>query len=178
MRQFLFVLLMLSSSQVLGVSSSVLGTSEAQRCFEESRMVLSMSGADACTKAIDHGDLTRRDLAATYSNRGIIYSNNGEFQRALSDHNKAIKLKPNLGQAYINRGNVHYHLRDFSEALQDYEMAMTLGNVPLLIALYNQGLVLVRLHRNGDAIAAFEAALEISPDSVKIQKQLQTLRDL
>ncbi|MDZ7685320.1 MAG: tetratricopeptide repeat protein [Gammaproteobacteria bacterium] len=51
-------------------------------------------------EAIRNDDLTRRDLAATLSNRGIILSANGKYREALKDHNRAIELAPSLAPCH------------------------------------------------------------------------------
>ena len=39
-----------------------------------------------------------------YNNRGLAYSNKGNFERAIQDYNKAIELAPESVYAYSNRG--------------------------------------------------------------------------
>ncbi|MEX0943407.1 MAG: tetratricopeptide repeat protein [Pseudomonadales bacterium] len=159
-------------------ASTTLGSSDASRCFQESQFALSDTGIEYCNRAIASGNLTRRDLAATYSNRGIIYSNIGKYQNALADHNKAIEIMPDLAEAYINRGNVYYHTHDYALALSDYETASSKGARPAHTPYYNKALTLIRLNRKDDAKAAFENALEHSPESTKIKQQLAELDSL
>ncbi|MBD3648055.1 MAG: hypothetical protein HUJ31_11535, partial [Pseudomonadales bacterium] len=99
------------SQQALPQTSTVLGSTDARRCYQESQLVLSSSGLPWCNAAIKSGELTRRDLAATYSNRGLIYAGIGELELALRDQMKAIELQPAMAQAYINRGNVYHHMK-------------------------------------------------------------------
>ncbi len=163
---------------VFAASSSSLGASDAQRCFEESRLPLSSTGLRYCDEALRHEDLTRRNEAATLSNRGIILSNTGKLNAALEDHNRAIELMPQLGQAYVNRGNTHYHMRDFEAAIADFERAIELGATPIQLPHYNKALALIRLGRKEDARITLQAALEIAPDSEKIRRRLADLEDL
>ena len=58
--------------------------------------VLSIKG---CTGLIQSLSETRNNLAIAHSNRGITYSDRGEFDRALADYEQALKLNPNLAQA-------------------------------------------------------------------------------
>lgn len=168
----------LSSQGANAASSTVLGSTDSLRCFEESRLVLGEHGLDFCDRAIEKGSLTRRDLGATYSNRGIIHANNGKFSLALADHNKAISLLPQMGQAYINRGNTHFQMRDFESAISDYEKAVELEAEPRHIPYYNMALALLQMKRIGEARVAFEQALQYSPGSTKIIRQLEDLEGL
>lgn len=171
----ILIIFLLLSSAGFAVTST-LGATDALLCFQESQILLTSNGLNYCTRAISQGNLTRRDLAATYSNRGIILSNSGKYERALRDHDKAISLKPDLAQAYINRGNVYHHLRQYQEALQDYHKAMELANGPRHIPYYNSGLTFLRLNRKTEAISAFEKALEFVPNSANIKRKLAAAR--
>lgn len=160
---------------VNAASSTSIGASDAQRCYEESRLPLSMQGVDYCTEAIRSREMTRRDLAATYSNRGIILAANGRYQDALDDHNEALSIVPDLAQAFVNRGNVFYHLRDFEAALEDFDRAIELGARPTHIPWYNRGITLLKMQRKEDAADAFRRGLEIAPDSRKLRDRLADL---
>ena len=140
--------------------------------------MFSEAGLEVCNRAIQQGDLTIHDLAATYSNRGIIYANNGRFKKALADHDKAIELAPDLGQAYINRGNVYYHTRDYEQAINDYDRAIALGATPAEVPWYNKALALIKLRRDKEAKAALEEALKLAPESVKIKRRLSEMSEL
>lgn len=158
-----------------GSSSSHIGTTDAMRCYQESRLPLSSQGVEYCDEAIRGGDLTRRDLAATLSNRGIILAGNGKYREAMKDHNRAIDLAPSLPQAYVNRGNTHYHMRDFQAAITDFDRAIELGARPTHVPYYNKSLALLKLGRKNEARAVLEAALEVAPDSEKINRRLENM---
>lgn len=158
-------------------ATSVIGASNARSCYEESQAYYSYAIA-TCDVAIRHDQLTKRDLAATYSNRGIIHSRKGELDSALGDHNRAIRLKSDLAEVFINRGNVYYHLKRFEDALSDYQTAIALHNGPLHIPYYNSGLTLLKMHRVEEAIAFLEKALDRAPGSRKIMRQIEDLKKL
>jgi tetratricopeptide (TPR) repeat protein len=170
--------LLLCADSLNAASSFTLGSNDAQRCYEESLLPFSEDGRQYCDRAINQGDLTRRDLAATYSNRGVILAANGKYLEAIEDHNLAIDLVPSLGQAYINRGNAFYYTRDFEKALADYDMAMNLKATPAYVPHYNTALTLIRLKRKAEARAALERALVHAPESTKIKEQLEHLGDI
>ena len=128
-----------------------------------------------CTDAIRQDNLLLRDLAATHTNRGIIYAANDQLDRAMKDHNKAALLAPGMGKIYVNRGNVYHQLHEYVTALADYDRALKLANVPLDIVHYNKSLALIRLKRWDDALVALETALAINPESARVKKKLDQL---
>src|ERR1700730_10645606 len=66
----------------------------------------------ACTRLIESEELGRRDLAVTYSNRGLAYNNKGGYDLAIADTSQAIRLDPNNSLAYNNRGLAHINSGD------------------------------------------------------------------
>ena len=55
-------------------------------------------------------------MARTYNNRGGAYFNLGQYQRALEDFDKAIRLEPGYGSAYSNRGAAYSALGQSANA--------------------------------------------------------------
>jgi lipoprotein NlpI len=49
-----------------------------------------------CTAAIDSGQLSTENLAATYSNRGIAYKKKGDLDRAIQNYDRALHLSPRM----------------------------------------------------------------------------------
>ena len=58
--------------------------------------ILSIKG---CTALIQSITETRNNLAIAHSNRGITYSDKGNFDRAIADYEQALKLNPDLAAA-------------------------------------------------------------------------------
>ncbi len=168
------LILALLAPHATASTSSVLGSTDAQRCFQESQVVVSMQGIRYCDNAIKEGELTRRDLAATYSNRGLIYAGNGELEQALADQNRAIEILPTMPQAYINRGNVYHHMKRYEDALADYRRAIALESGPRHVPYYNSGLTLLKMKRMDEAMTAFQKALEFSPGSRTIRDKIDS----
>jgi len=69
--------------------------------------------------------------AIGYNNRGLIYFQSGQREKALADYNRALQLNPELDSAYNNRANYYASIGQLGEALADYEKALDLnpGNV-------------------------------------------------
>jgi tetratricopeptide (TPR) repeat protein len=175
--QVIALIIMCGQTVYAFAAGTVLGANDATLCYHESQLQYARD-TSSCTEALRNGDLTRRDQAATYSNRGIIYSKMDELQKALEDHNHAIELMPDMSQAYINRGNVYFHLRRYEEALQEYQIAIEKSASPLYLPHFNSGITLLKLKRVGEAVVAFENALEISPGTKRIVTKLEEARSL
>lgn len=65
--------------------------------------------------------------AVDYNNRGLIYFQSGQREKALADYNKALQLNPELDSAYNNRANYYASNGKLAEALTDYETALDLN---------------------------------------------------
>ncbi len=175
MRRIIYLIIVSSSQLAYAQSKTTFGSDNATRCYRESNTPFSTHGLTFCTEAIRNDDLLLRDLAATHTNRGIIYAANGQLDRAMKDHNKAALLAPGMGKIYVNRGNVYHQTHEYVTALADYGRALELANVPLDIVHYNRSLTLIRLKRWDDALAALETALAINPESVRVKRKLGQL---
>ena len=64
-----------------------------------------------------------------YNNRAYTYMRMRQYDKALSDLNTAIVLKPEYIQALMNRGDIHnyYYNIDRSDAMIDYQKVISLG---------------------------------------------------
>jgi tetratricopeptide (TPR) repeat protein len=67
------------------------------------------------------------DQSVDYNNRGLIFFQSGQRDKALADYNKALQLNPELDSAYNNRANYYASNGQLAEALTDYEMALDLN---------------------------------------------------
>ncbi len=79
------------------------------------------------TRCIAWGGQTRENLAVTHNYRGIAYADQGEYERAIRDHDVAIRLDPSYAHAYYNRGLAHLEKGDQDLAVQDYNQAVGLN---------------------------------------------------
>ncbi|MGK7905544.1 MAG: tetratricopeptide repeat protein [Hormoscilla sp.] len=65
--------------------------------------------------------------AINYNNRGLIYFQSGQQQKALADYTKALQLNPQLSEAYNNRANYYAAHQQLEMALSDYDQAIDLN---------------------------------------------------
>ncbi len=70
-----------------------------------------------------------------YSNRGSVYDDLGQHQRAIEDYDEAIRLDPQDAAAYNNRGLAYVDLGQFQKATIDLDEAIRLD--PQLAMAYN-----------------------------------------
>lgn len=96
--------------------------------------------------------------AVNYNNRGLIYFQSGQMEKALADYNTALQLNPHLDSAYNNRANYYASLGQLVEAITDYEQAIDLnfGNIRARI---NQGITFRQLGLYELAVETFDFAL-------------------
>ncbi|MGL4502860.1 MAG: tetratricopeptide repeat protein, partial [Planktothrix sp.] len=61
------------------------------------------------------------DSLDAYVSRGNARYDLKDYQGAISDYDKALKIDPNNAIAYINRGLARSELKDYQGAISDYD---------------------------------------------------------
>ena len=74
--------------------------------------------------------------ASAFTSAGVSHLQQGEYDEAIRDFDRAIALQPGLVVAWRNRGLAHKAQGDFDRALADYEQAMVFA--PSDARLYNE----------------------------------------
>ena len=148
-------------------AEQVFGTSDAQACYEAATYNPKNADEASCDIAIKRGKLSREQLAATYSNRGIILANHGELDKAIADQNAAIALDPDSARAHVNRGNVYYRYNRHNEAVAEYNQAITLSHGELAPAYFNRGKSHLALGETDAANKDFQQAATLAPEIYK-----------
>jgi len=72
-----------------------------------------------CSKAIEIDP----KFVVAYCNRGLVYLNLGEYQKAIDDYTKAIEINPKYTYAYYNRGNAYVLQESPTAACGDFYQA-------------------------------------------------------
>ncbi|CAF1053217.1 unnamed protein product [Adineta steineri] len=121
------------------------------------------------------------DKAPIYYQLGRIKQYQGEYQEALSSHEKALTIReqtlpfnhPDSAHSYNNIGNVYYSMGDYLKALSYYEKALAIrqqslpSNHPDLGASYNNiGLVYNSMGDYPKALSYYEKDLAIGQQSL------------
>ena len=77
--------------------------------------------------------------AETYFKRGDAYVAKGDYDRVISDCNKAIEINPRYAKAYYNRGLIYYFKGNIEKACADARQACHLGDCEALNLLQSKG---------------------------------------
>jgi tetratricopeptide (TPR) repeat protein len=87
----------------------------------------------------------------------------GEFDRALSICEEAIRLDPRYADAYVERGCVWQHKGEVDRAIVDYETALRIdpGNAS---AFYNRGVAWDAKGETDRAVADYDTAIQLAED--------------
>jgi tetratricopeptide (TPR) repeat protein len=96
----------------------------------------------------------------TYVERGIVYLQMQDFERARADFDQAIELNARAWSAYFARGTLYFELQEWDKALADFNQTIELR--PNFAKAYqNRGVVHRRLGRPTEAVADFDRALQL-----------------
>jgi tetratricopeptide (TPR) repeat protein len=64
--------------------------------------------------------------AHCHNNRGNLWSDKGDLDRAIADYSEAIRIDPSFALPYLNRGNLWHRRGDKAKASADYLEALRL----------------------------------------------------
>jgi tetratricopeptide (TPR) repeat protein len=167
----------LSHAQSMTVMSA---GADAQNCSQAaivvSRNIPTLrAGIETCTRALEYGQLNRRDRAATLVNRGIVLTSDGKYPDALADYNEALSLLPDLPEPFVGRGNLMFLAGRYDLAIVEYDKALSMQLEKRHLGLYNRGLAYVRQSMPSAAEADFREALALAPEWQLPKDQLAKL---
>ena len=100
--------------------------------------------------------------ATAYNNRGNVYQGLKQFELALDDYEKAIKLDKKFVEAYYNTGNTYKEMYQYETAIEWYKKAVMV-NPRYFTAYCNMAMCYQNLQRFEDALEASEKAIAIEP---------------
>ena len=172
----------LSVTTLQAQSITVLGGSSARDCYETAAFSVRISDASRsdlrdCNDAIFHGRLNRRDLTATYINRGIINVHIGDVEKAEQDYLTALDMSDRTPETFLNLGNLQFMMSNFHRAVADYDHAESLGFRQQRILFLNRGMALARLGSLDEAEAEYLKALELRPTWSQAIDKLEDLNE-
>ncbi len=92
-------------------------------------VLLSLSCASSPQKQTELGD------AEAYCNRGVVYAKKGQYDQAISDFTRALKINPKLADAYNNWGAAYAEKGQYDQAISDCTKALEIN--PNFAEAYN-----------------------------------------
>ncbi len=112
-------------------------------------------------------------LAATYANLGAAHRKLGEDQKARDSYDRALRLNPNQSNAYLGLGELLEKQNQLDEAIRNYSKAVDLR--PTDTGFMFLGHALESAGRRTEALAAYQAALKLSPEMPEAQRAVDAL---
>lgn len=112
-------------------------------------------------------------LAATYANLGAAYLTLGRDEKARASFDQALRLNPNQPNAYLGLGRLLEKQNQWDGAIDNYSRSVELRPTDLGFMLL--GHALERAGRGPDALAAYQAALKLSPELPEAQHAVDAL---
>jgi tetratricopeptide (TPR) repeat protein len=117
----------------------------------------------ACTDSLSQELLTGPGRASTLVNRGIVYLNRGEVDRALMDFEAAIRADPTMAEGYTNRGLVLLRQENYQGAVTDISRGLELSPVEPEKAYYNRAVAYEEMRNIRAAYHDYRRAAELAP---------------
>jgi protein O-mannosyl-transferase len=114
-------------------------------------------------------------LASTYANRGAAYRKLGEDEKARDSYNQALRLNPNQFNAYLGLGQLSEKQNRLDEAISNYSRSVELR--PTDTGFMLLGHALESTGHRPEALAAYQAALKLSPDLPEAQHAVDALSE-
>jgi lipoprotein NlpI len=121
-----------------------------------------------CTATIETRKANSDLLAQWYVQRGMLWGEKRDYERAIADHNAALKLDPKARHALYYRGVAHANNGDFDLAIADFDAAAQLrGDDP--VVFHARGIELAIKGDYKRAIADFDRALQLEPKALGVR---------
>ena len=96
--------------------------------------------------------------------QGAALLDDGKFDPAIEDFDKAIKLNPRADLALANRGIAYYWERKFDQARQDFDAAAAINPNNVVVAR-GRGALALEANQFAEAIDDFNRSLKSEPDN-------------
>ena len=136
----------------------------------------SRSGLETCDRALEIGLLSRRDLAATHVNRGVLLMRRGATEEALGDFERAAAIDPALGEAFVDRGIARVALGQVEQGVADIDRGLQLGLATPEQAYYHRAIAREQLNDLRGAYLDYRKAAELKPDWGSPRRELTRFR--
>lgn len=109
----------------------------------------------------DASDANVSATAQSHYEAGLTHAHRGNYSRAITEFDEAIRLAPNFSQAFQDRGSSHLALSNAVAAMADYNRAIRLTPEDSN-AYYNRGNAHLQQQRYLQAIADYDRAIALN----------------
>lgn len=101
-------------------------------------------------------------LAKDHNQQGVTYSEQGQYDLAILEFNKALEIAPGFPEAYNNRGITYSKKDQFDSAISDFSKALDIDPKDTKV-LYNRGLTYAIEGQFDLALSDLKKCLELVP---------------
>jgi tetratricopeptide (TPR) repeat protein len=99
-------------------------------------LIADLGKAPALAPSANYGEGgVQPKTAGAFLDRGLLFSERGDYDNAIAEFTEAIKLNPDYTNAYTSRGDAYYDTKDYDRAIEDYNTALRID--PHDAAAYN-----------------------------------------
>ena len=119
----------------------------------------------ACSRLLDDRSETKNHAMVLRNRCGIYYTKN-DYDRALTDCNRALRMESNSAIGYNRRGLIWYQKNDYDRAIEDFNRAIRIDS-NFAYAYFNRGLAWRAKGDTGRADADETEAIRLDPKLAK-----------
>ncbi len=159
MRKYLSMVLTFVAVSTLPVAAAT--QQDLDWCSEKGNPTLDQQ-IESCTGVIESGVFSQQVLGLVFNNRAVALSQKGQYDRALEDYDRALRLAPTHVDAWIGRAFIFKQKGQYARAVQDYDQAIRLDpNRPT--SFYDRGITFQLNGQHDRAIPDFNEAIRLDP---------------
>jgi tetratricopeptide (TPR) repeat protein len=125
---------------------------------------------DACTRALNSDRFDQHNRAIIYSNRANQRERAGDYEKAIADHNEAIRIDPAYAAGFMHRGNAYARHGDFDRAIADHSEAVRLAPKDA-DSFYNRGYTYSHKGDHERAVADYTTGIELDAGKSRLWGQ-------
>lgn len=131
---------------------------------------------EVCTLALAGEPLAMHDRAGTYVNRGGMEILNKDWEDAHRDFDRALRLKPDMGEAHVGEGVYLISMERWPEAEAEVSRGLDLGSEEPEKGYYFRGLARWGQENFKGAYLDFRKASELKPNWSLPRQQLTNFK--
>ncbi len=101
-------------------------------------------------------------------NKGTNYALEGDFQKAIEFHQKAVELEPQFADGWINLGGDYANINDFEKALKYFDKAIELDPQNYR-SWSNKGFVIFKQRKFEEAFICYNEAFKLNSEDAQVK---------